>query len=837
MTKIAVKFLISIGFVTILYSCFLLYQTYTLTLVRVNEVVEQQAKIALKFNLSIRNYVASHIRPVMYDLIDKDEFIPETMSTSYVSRAIFEDVRKAFPEFIIKFASDNPRNPVNQAGPEELNLIRLFNENPDMQQWQGDINIDGKPYLALFSARRMRDSCLNCHGDPNDAPKTILEKYGDTAGFHRPLGEVIGLDTIAIPTARISGMFMDQFKTKIAISGLGLAFFLFSITLIIRNLMTTRLTLIANHLKNEANKTDPISLEPLVIKGNDEIGDIALGFNFLSVKLKEMYTSLESQVLERTSELKTRNEELGKEIRYRTRTQELLEQREATMEAIFRAAPTGIGVVTDRVFSQVNKTLCSMVGYTEKELLGENSLLIYPSLADYEKVGKDKYKQIDENGTGTVETIWKKKDGRNIDILLSSTPIDKEDYSAGVIFTALDITPQKNSARDKKYLEERLARSQKMEALGLLAGGVAHDLNNVLSGIVSYPDLLLMEIDANEPLHRSIKIIQDSGKKAEAIVQDLLTLARRGVPQTEILNVNSIIEVYLRSPEYQLMFNHYPELITSTHFEPKLLNIRGSSIHLKKTIMNLVNNAAEAIHSCGAITISTYNQYVDRPIKGYDEINEGDFVVVSVRDNGSGIGKEDLQHIFEPFYTKKVMGRSGTGLGMSVVWGTIQDHSGYINIDTEVGKGTTFELFFPVTREPFEIENKDIELVQYQGNNETILIVDDDKTQHVIAGEILSRIGYNVESAGSGEDAIEYLRNNTVDLVLLDMIMEPGIDGLETYRRIIEINPEQKTIIASGFSETKRLKEAQRMGAGQYVKKPYTLERIGLAIKQELSDA
>ncbi len=288
MTRIAVKFILSIGFVTILYSCFLLYQTYTLTQVRINEVVEQQARIALEFNLSIRKYVASHIRPVMYDLIDKDEFIPETMSTSYVSRAIFEDVRKAFPEFIIKFASDNPRNPVNQAGPEELNLIKRFNENPDMQQWHGDINIDGKPYLALFSARRMRDSCLNCHGDPGAAPQTILEKYGETAGFHRSLGEVIGLDTIAIPSARISGMFMDQFKVKIAISGLGLAFFLCSITLIIRNLMTIRLTHIANHLQKEADKTDPMSLAPLVIKGEDEISEIAERFNVLSDKLKKM---------------------------------------------------------------------------------------------------------------------------------------------------------------------------------------------------------------------------------------------------------------------------------------------------------------------------------------------------------------------------------------------------------------------------------------------------------------------------------------------------------------------------------------------------------------------
>lgn len=836
MGRIATKFLIWVGFAAILYSCFLLYEIYTLTQVRVNEVVEQQAKIALQFNLSIRRYVASHIRPIMYDLVGEEDFIPEAMSTSHVSRAIFEDVQKAFPEFIIKFSSDNPRNTVNQAGPEELKLIRMFNDNPEIQKWQGEISIDDKPYMALFSARRMRESCLNCHGDPQDAPQAIIKKYGDIAGFQRPLGEVIGLDTIAIPSTRISKLFMEQFMSKIAVSGLGLVLFLFSITLIIRSLITVRLTHIARHLNTEAIKTQPGLLQPLEVQGEDEISDIAVGFNGLSLQLKEMYTSLENQVSERTSELKARNEELGREIKYRTKTQELLEQREATMRAIFRTAPTGIGFIVNRVFVQVNKKFCSMVGYSEKELLGENSLLIYPSIAEYEKVGKNKYKQMEETGTGIVETTWKKKDGSVIDVLLSSTPVDGKVDSAGQIFTALDITEQKTAAKDKKYLEERLARSQKMEALGLLAGGVAHDLNNVLSGIVSYPDLLLLEMNSDEPLYKSIRLIQDSGKKAEAIVQDLLTLARRGVTQTEILSVNSIIKDYLRSPEYHTMIHHYPDLKTSTQLEPNLLNIRGSAIQLKKTLMNLTNNAAEAIHCYGNIEISTRNQYVDKPIKGYDEIDEGDFVVLTVRDDGSGIDKEDLHHIFEPFYTKKVMGRSGTGLGMSVVWGTMQDHSGYINIDSEVGKGTTFDLFFPVTREPIKKHSQDIELDQYLGNGEKILVVDDDKNQHIIAGNMLARLGYNVETIGSGEEAIKYLTKNSVDLVLLDMIMDPGIDGLETYKGILKIKPNQKTIIASGFSETKRLKEAQRLGAGQYVKKPYTLEHIGLAVKQELSN-
>ncbi len=179
------------------------------------------------------------------------------------------------------------------------------------------------------------------------------------------------------------------------------------------------------------------------------------------------------------------------------------------------------------------------------------------------------------------------------------------------------------------------------------------------------------------------------------------------------------------------------------------------------------------------------------------------------------------------------MGRSGTGLGMSIVWNTVQDHQGYINIESAVGKGTAFELYFPVTREELAKENVSIPLKDYMGKGETILVIDDIKEQREVASIILETF-YFVTSVSSGEEALEYIKNNSVDLLVLDMIMDPGMDGLDTYQKIIEIHPGQKAIIASGFSETDRVKEVQRLGAGAYVKKPYTLEKIGLAVKTEL---
>jgi len=249
-----------------------------------------------------------------------------------------------------------------------------------------------------------------------------------------------------------------------------------------------------------------------------------------------------------------------------------------------------------------------------------------------------------------------------------------------------DITARKIAQEEKENLERRLQRAQKMEAIGALAGGVAHDLNNILSGIVSYPDLLLMDLPSDSPLRKPILTMQQSGKKAAVIVQDLLTLARRGVSTTEVVNLNDIILEYLQSPEHEKLNFHHTEIQVETDLELRLLNILGSPVHLSKTVMNLVSNAVEAMPDGGQVHISTENRYVDRLIKGHDEIKEGDYAVLKISDTGIGINSVDIEKIFEPFYTKKVMGRSGTGLGMAVVWGTVKDHKGYITIDSETKK-------------------------------------------------------------------------------------------------------------------------------------------------------
>ena len=401
-----------------------------------------------------------------------------------------------------------------------------------------------------------------------------------------------------------------------------------------------------------------------------------------------------------------------------------------------------------------------------------------------------------------------------------------------------EIEERKQAEADRKKFEDNLLRAQKMEAVGTLAGGVAHDLNNILAGIIGYPDLILMELPEDSTIRKSVESIKKSGEKAAAIVEDLLTLSRRNVSVKENILIKNIINDYLESPEYEKLIEYHPNVRIKTSFSDPSGMITGSPVHISKTIMNLVSNAAEAMPDGGDIFISSETVEINKDNRKHPELGDGKYISLTVSDTGEGISKDDIKRIFEPFFSKKVMGRSGTGLGMAVVWGTVKDHDGIIDVKSTPGKGTTFTLWFPAVsgKKHHTVEiREDIIKDSLRGNGESILIVDDVKEQREVATDILTRLGYIVDSVPSGENGIEYLKSKNSDLILLDMIMRPGIDGLETYRAIKKFKPDQKVIITSGFSETDRVRKCLDMGAGAYVKKPFNMRKIGNSVKEVLA--
>lgn len=441
-----------------------------------------------------------------------------------------------------------------------------------------------------------------------------------------------------------------------------------------------------------------------------------------------------------------------------------------------------------------------------------------------------------KNDSGEIQVI----EGRITDISeRSQREREKQDRLATEAATRARLLMVEDLEQKNRQLQEtldelkntqlQLIQSEKMVAIGMTAGGVAHDLNNILSGIISYPELLLLGLPAESEMRRPLESILASGRRAAAVVADLLTLAQGSAKVRQNVLLDSLVEEYLQSIEFKQMMRDYPNVTVSSVYEGGDMCIICSPVHIQKVIMNLVMNAVEAVSSLGgSVTLHTRHT-----VGGPDgQLNDQDLVVLEVRDDGPGIPPESRGRIFEPFYTRKVMGKKGTGLGLTVVWNVIREHEGRIELDCD-SPGTTFRIYLPAQKIAAN-EKIEVELENDLRGKGSILIVDDEPLQRDIAGKMLTIFGYQVEAVASGEEAIAHLRKKRVDLVVLDMLMPPGINGLQTYRQIVDLHPGQKALIVSGFSESIDVKQAMQLGVGGFVKKPYTIAQIAGAVKDEL---
>lgn len=398
-----------------------------------------------------------------------------------------------------------------------------------------------------------------------------------------------------------------------------------------------------------------------------------------------------------------------------------------------------------------------------------------------------------------------------------------------------NIAERKLAEEEKMQLLDQLHQAKKMESIGLMAGGVAHDLNNVLAGIVGYPDLLLMNIAEGNELRKPITAIRDSGKRAADIVDDLLTVARGVAVAKQGCSIDKLAAEYMESPEVLKLVKLYNDISFELHTHSENTLVYCSPVHVRKCILNLLTNGAEAVTGKGRVTLSTEKIHGEKAAVGCPELDwQSNYVLLTVEDTGSGINPEDAKHIFDPFYSKKVMGRSGTGLGLTVVWNTMQDHRGHVVV-RDTGNGTAFELYFPVTGEAVLVDESLQPTGPPEGQGELVLVVDDESTLRDMCAQMLLTLGYEVATAESGEEAVRMCLEKRYDLVILDMLMQPGaMNGYQTYERIIETLPDQKAIVASGYSESKEVRKAIQLGAHAFVKKPYSLDQFGWAVRKAL---
>jgi len=531
-----------------------------------------------------------------------------------------------------------------------------------------------------------------------------------------------------------------------------------------------------------------------------------------------------SEVKKRTKELSTTNEQLNDQIEERKKTEEELRKFahivEASCDAMALVNTEHRHILANSVYrKKIAATDTDIAGIAIQDLLG---------LDFFDRELKESVLACLQGQVVQVQTMLRKEQGSTSYWSITLSPYYlNSDAIAGYVIDIRDVTGQIE-------IQNRLENAQKMEAIGLLAGGVAHDLNNILSGLVSYPDMLLVGRAADDPMTKPLQTIKKSGERAAAIVQDLLTLARRNIGAETVVNLNNIIKEFISSPEHDDMVKHTPAMEIAVKLDNDLLNIRGSAVHLQKILMNLFCNALEAMPEGGSLTLTTENRYLDKEYVGYEYIPPGEYALLSIEDTGVGMSFSEIKRIFEPFYTNKILGRSGTGLGMAVVWGAIKDHKGFIDILSEPGKGTLFTIYFPISRDAIP-EQKEAVLQSFMGKGEKILVVDDMEEQRILAVQILHILGYVVDVASSGQEAVQKCRESTFDLIILDMIMPGGMDGFATYASIKTFKDKQKAIIVSGFSDSHNVQKAQESGAGMYLKKPYTITSLAQAVSQELT--
>jgi PAS domain S-box-containing protein len=400
----------------------------------------------------------------------------------------------------------------------------------------------------------------------------------------------------------------------------------------------------------------------------------------------------------------------------------------------------------------------------------------------------------------------------------------------------IDITERKKAETEKVQLQEKLAVSQKKEALGMMAASMAHELNNILSGLIGYPELMLRDGGLAPAQEAQIMEILDAGQRASMVVGDFMTLSKGVATSKVAVDVNDLVRKSLESSTIRLLLNSIKGKVDiDADLSKEAAVTKGSPVHMRKVVLNLLVNAIEAVGGNKGdkhVSITTKNVKLEENPGAMENFKPGNFVEISVSDNGPGISEEIMGHIFEPFYSKAL--GAHRGLGLAIVDLAAKEHGGAVKVSTSES-GSVFTVYLPSAEGAKPQVDRARVLADFKGQGERILVVDDMDIQRKLAKKMLKTLGYEPYCVASGEEAVEYLRQSEADLIILDMIMDPGINGRQTYEAILAFKPHQKAIIASGMAENEEVEKAQALGASHFVSKPYTLEDIAGAIHQALN--
>jgi len=510
----------------------------------------------------------------------------------------------------------------------------------------------------------------------------------------------------------------------------------------------------------------------------------------------------------------------------RKQAEEALRESKKRMRAIFAASPVGIALFINRKLDWANETFYNLAGYEQDSLIGRDSRVFYTSDEEYERVGRGFYTDINKSGIAEVETKWIRQDGKIIDCCIRACSLDPKDPSRGQIVTVADIS-------EAKQFAAQFQQAQKMESIGRLAGGVAHDFNNILTIIIGNAGLALMKVGKDGSLRKEIEEIRTAGERATSLTRQLLAFSRKQIIQPEIIDLNEL----LTGIEKML-----GRLIGE---DVELLRIPGSALwqvevdpgQMEQIIMNLVVNARDAMPRGGKLTVETANVDLDENYlrnHGLREKEPGPYVMLAVSDTGTGMDKETQSHIFEPFFTTKGADK-GTGLGLSTVYGIVKQNNGFIWVYSEPGQGSTFKVYFPKAKGDAASEKEEQHPVTALGGSETVLIVEDEDSLRKLSQRTLQQHGYSVLEAENGEDALRVSEAyaGSIDLLLTDVVM-PGMGGKETAERLQPLYPRMKVLYMSGYTDNSIVHHGVLTEGVFFLQKPFSPEALVRKIREIL---
>ncbi|MFO7557976.1 MAG: response regulator [Desulfobacterales bacterium] len=523
---------------------------------------------------------------------------------------------------------------------------------------------------------------------------------------------------------------------------------------------------------------------------------------------------------------------------------------------LYDFAPTGYFTLGEKsLILESNITFANLLGETKSSMLGK-PLNRFIAREDQDQFYMHCRNCLGKEGRHACELKMKKADSTLFYVLLES--VAKKDHDGSkVIRTAItNITARKQMEEElqshRDHLEElikkrtddlkiansRLLQAQKMEAVGTLTAGIAHDFNNILQTILGYTQILLIQVNSEQPWHSKLAEIEKAALRASDLVRRLMVYSRKAENKKKPLNLTKALYESIN-----FLRQTIPKMIHIEQFqETKIHTIHSDFIQIEQIVLNLGFNSRDSMPEGGKLIFETKNVTLDET---FCKVNPGtfpgDYVLIKVSDTGCGMDKETMEHIFEPFYTTKEKYK-GAGLGLAMVYGIVKSHDGYITCCSEPGQGTTFSLYFPAAEKGNEKIAMQPEATQPEAagelhGNETILLVDDEKALLDIGKQILGQFGYTTLTAETGEKAIEcyHAKKNQIDLVILDLSM-PGMGGYKCFKELIKHYPDIKVIIASGYSDGELVRSLFESGVLAFIGKPYQLTEFPKTVREVLDN-